>query len=62
VTTNYRLLVFHACVDFGILSKIKAKKCLKIKKAHYHLVICRKLEQIYSLYKFKLMRQGVMVR
>jgi hypothetical protein len=32
------------CVDFGMcMSKIRAKKCLKIKKAHYHLVIFRKL-------------------
>jgi hypothetical protein len=38
------LLVFHTCVDFGMcMSKIKAKKCLKIKKAHYHLVIFRNL-------------------
>ena len=29
---------------FGMyMSKIKAKKCLKMKKALYHLVICRKL-------------------
>ena len=33
--------ISHPCVDFGMyMSKIKAKKCLKIKKAHYHLVIC----------------------
>jgi hypothetical protein len=33
------------CVDFGMhMSKIRAKKCLKIKKAHSHLVILRKLD------------------
>ena len=32
------------CVDFGMhMSKIRAKKCLKIVKAHSHLVIFRKL-------------------
>ena len=32
------------CVDFGMhMSKIRAKKCLKIKKARSHLAIFRKL-------------------
>jgi hypothetical protein len=38
------LACIPACVDFGMhMSKIRAKKCLKIEKAHSHLVIFRKL-------------------